>query len=150
MLLKCKLTHIKIFKCLFVYTSFLVWLCQTKGDQGPSTARGWGEIFCREDLEAKQGNYWIGYSLGSCLIWESLVGCFLGFLKFHFPGFKYIDSGLDFGLLAQAPEALDRATSVQWPPCLNTLTTLKLLVYIYYPFRQDGKDWLKSTLITYA
>ena len=40
--------------------------------------------FYREDAEAKQGNYLIGCSLSSCLIWERLVGCDWSFLNFTF------------------------------------------------------------------
>lgn len=59
-----------------------------------------GKVFYREDEEAKEGYYSIGYSLSSCLIWGSLVGCLqLVVLKFHFLGFECIDSGLDFDFL---------------------------------------------------
>lgn len=33
-----------------------------------------GQEFYREDAEPKQRNNLIGYTLSSCLIWESLIG----------------------------------------------------------------------------
>ena len=52
-------------------------------------------------------NYLIGYILSSCLIWGSLVGCLWLVIPKFFLRSEYIDSGLGFGLWAQAAKALE-------------------------------------------
>ena len=52
-------------------TPFKLW--RAKLESTPT--KGAGERFYREEAETKQENCLIGYSLSSCLIWESLVGC---------------------------------------------------------------------------
>lgn len=49
----------------------------------------WGKDFYREEVEAKQGNYLLDYSLSSCLLWENLVGCDL-FLGFDFLDLRHL------------------------------------------------------------
>ena len=63
-------------------------------------------VFCREHVETKQTNYLIGYSLRSCLIWESLV-CYLFLVVFKlcFLRFKCSDPVLGFSLPTQAARA---------------------------------------------
>lgn len=46
---------------------------QEAAESTPPTGNG-GKTFI-EKMEAKRGHYLIGYSLTSCLIWKSLVGC---------------------------------------------------------------------------
>ena len=71
------------------------------GSIPPTEARG--KVFIEE--KKKQSNYLTGYSLSSCLIWESLGGClWLAVLRVHFLEFKCTDSGLVFGLLNEALE----------------------------------------------
>ena len=44
-----------------------------------------GKDFYTSEVEAKQGNYLIGYSLSGCIILRRLVGCFqLVVLRFQF------------------------------------------------------------------
>lgn len=77
--LKDKLRHTQIFNNLFKHV--LTWMgqCQKVVNNAAATgARG-------EDAAAKQGNYLIGYILGSCLAWECPVGCsWLLFISFIF------------------------------------------------------------------
>ena len=67
--------HINIFlKSLFEQKSIQMGQHQSRsgGSALPIRARG-KKAFYGEEVEAKQGNYLIGSSLTSCIIWESLV-----------------------------------------------------------------------------
>lgn len=73
--LKDNLMHIQIFKILSGPTLVQIRQHQTKSGEEHSANRSYRKGFYREDVEAKRGNYLIGYSLSSCLFWESLIGC---------------------------------------------------------------------------
>lgn len=71
--LKDKLKHIKFFKCLSVdhFEPGMHKAEVLKKSHHRNQKRG----FYREEMQAKQANDLIGYSLSSYLIWEILVGC---------------------------------------------------------------------------
>lgn len=59
-------------------------------------------------MEAKQGNYLIGYLLSFCFIWKSLTGC--DWLSLCFDLLTEAFTGLGFGIVIKATKGI-RVTS---------------------------------------
>ena len=101
--------NLRLIKILSLFEQKLIQIGQNQpinGQEHPIKRRQ-GRDFCIADVEAKEGNYLIGYSLSGFLIWKSLVVCdWFHFLRFQFLNLEGLKA-LGFSLLMQAAKALE-------------------------------------------